>query len=344
MFQGEDVDQNSLPKKLMRGLSHLSLATLHALFKSKLASHEAACQCLVLTAWEVEESERFTAFLNGLHHENQDHLLFSDEELKKHLGSHIKKDILGSMGKSSHSPQFVGKSGPSSDTDDIMDDDKSDDGDDNDNSDKCKGKAAISKPPRGSGLNPSDFPAAGQLNLSAEQPQMSAFDFDPYAQSEGERQATQQQFHDAHGSLSYGDGGGLSSYDPAQGSLSYGDGGGLSLYGPTQGSLSYGDGGGSSSYGPAQGSSSYADGGGPSLYSLVQGSLSYGDGGGPSSYGPAQGSSSYVDDNSYDFYNHFWDDSGPSFTDFPPDHHPRQVTPVPRWIKEAPDGGSNVTE
>lgn len=53
---------------------------------------------------------------------------------------------------------------------------------------QCKGKAAISKPPRGSGLNPSDFPAAGQLNLSAEQPQMSAFDFDPYAQSEGERQ------------------------------------------------------------------------------------------------------------------------------------------------------------
>lgn len=52
------------------------------------------------------------------------------------MGSHIKKDILGSMGKSSHSPQFVGKSGPSSDTDDIMDDDKSDDGDDNDNSDK----------------------------------------------------------------------------------------------------------------------------------------------------------------------------------------------------------------
>ncbi|KAG1837948.1 hypothetical protein C8R48DRAFT_680181 [Suillus tomentosus] len=206
------------------------------------------------------------------------------------------------------------------------------------------------------------LPAAGQLNLSAEQPQMSAFDFDPYAQSVGEHQAAQQQFHDAHGSLTYGDGGGPSSYGPAQGSSTYGDGGGPSLYGPAQGSSTYGDGGGPSSYGPAQGSSTYGDGGGPSLYGPAQGSSTYGDGGGPSSYGPAQGSSTYGDGGgpslygpaqgsaSYeddDFYNHFRDarlDSGPSFTDFPPDHHPRQVTPVPRWIEEAPDGGSNVAE
>ncbi|KAG1869860.1 hypothetical protein C8R48DRAFT_671083 [Suillus tomentosus] len=368
--------------------------------ESKLASREAARQRLVLTAWEVEESERFTAFLNGLHRENQDRLLFSDEELKKvrnvfsdrsqeqidddtsylqavydedceifravsaqaevltkHLGSHIKEDILGSMGKSSHTPHFVGGRGS-----------------------QRKGKAAIPKPPRGSGLNPSGLPAAGQLNLSAEQPQMSAFDFDPYAQSVGERQATQQQFHDAHGSSFYGDGGGPSSYGPAQGSSTYGDGGGPSSYGPAQGSSTYGDGGGPSSYGPAQGSSTYGDGGGPSSYGPAQGSSTYGDGGGPSSYGPAQGSSTYGDgggpssygpaqgsstygdgggpssygpaqgSSSYeddDFYNHFRDarlDSGPSFADFPPDHHPRQVTPVPRWIEEAPDGGSNVAE
>ncbi|KAG1825144.1 hypothetical protein EV424DRAFT_1537842 [Suillus variegatus] len=172
-FTAEEVNERE--ELIYRGLSHLSLATLHSLFKSKLASREAACQHLVLTVWEVKESERFTAFLNGLHCENQDRLLFSDEELKKvrnvfsdrsqeqinddtsylqavydedceifctvsaqaevltkHLGSHIKEDILGSMGKSSHSPHFIGKSGPSSDTDDIMDDDESDDDDDGD--------------------------------------------------------------------------------------------------------------------------------------------------------------------------------------------------------------------
>jgi len=46
-----------------------------------------------------------------------------------------------------------------------------------------KGKAAIPKPARGSGLNPSGLPAADQLNLPAEQPQMSAFDFDPHGQT-----------------------------------------------------------------------------------------------------------------------------------------------------------------
>ncbi|KAG1877842.1 hypothetical protein DFJ58DRAFT_835535 [Suillus subalutaceus] len=44
---------------------------------------------------------------------------------------------------------------------------------------KCKGKAAIPKLARGLGLNPSGLPAADQLNLNAEQPQMVPFDFDP---------------------------------------------------------------------------------------------------------------------------------------------------------------------
>ncbi|KAG2748112.1 hypothetical protein P692DRAFT_20875022 [Suillus brevipes Sb2] len=41
----------------------------------------------------------------------------------------------------------------------------------------------IPKPAKGSGLNPSGLPVADQLNLPAEQPRMSAFDFDPYGQS-----------------------------------------------------------------------------------------------------------------------------------------------------------------
>jgi hypothetical protein len=199
VYQGEDVNQNSRPQKFMRyvsitkyfpryssigqqrektifrGFSHLSFATLYALFKSKIAGREAARQRVVTTAWELEESERFTTFLNGVYDENKTRLLFNDEELKqirnvfsdrsqeqidddtnylqavyddeceilravaaqaevlsKHLGLQIKEDVLGSTGEPSHSPQFVGKSRPSSDIDDSMDDDEDTDDDEED--------------------------------------------------------------------------------------------------------------------------------------------------------------------------------------------------------------------
>ncbi|KAG1870897.1 hypothetical protein F4604DRAFT_1926466 [Suillus subluteus] len=185
-FTAEEVYERE--DAIRKGLSHLSSTTLYALFKSKLASREAARQRLVMMAWELEESEQFTAFLDGVHHENKDRLLFRDEELKKvrntfsdwsqeqidndtnylqaiydedceilravaaqaevlskHLGLHIEKDVLGSMERSSHSPQFVGKSRPSSDIDDIMDDDESDDDDDdNDDDDNDNNKEADS--------------------------------------------------------------------------------------------------------------------------------------------------------------------------------------------------------
>ncbi|KAG2127480.1 hypothetical protein DEU56DRAFT_958638 [Suillus clintonianus] len=51
-----------------------------------------------------------------------------------------------------------------------------------------KGKAAVPKPPRGSGLNPSGFPLANQLYLPAEQPHMPAFNFDPYAPRDADTQ------------------------------------------------------------------------------------------------------------------------------------------------------------
>ncbi|KAG2106851.1 hypothetical protein BD769DRAFT_1694391 [Suillus cothurnatus] len=45
------------------------------------------------------------------------------------------------------------------------------------------GKAAIPKPARGLGLNPSGLPAADQLNIPAEQPSVSAFSFNPHEES-----------------------------------------------------------------------------------------------------------------------------------------------------------------
>ncbi|KAG0700278.1 hypothetical protein DFH29DRAFT_1001263 [Suillus ampliporus] len=172
-FTAEEIHERE--DAMFRGFSQLSFATLYSLFKSKLAGREAAHQRLVTMAWELEESERFTTFLDGVQRENKNRLLFSDEELKqirntfcdqtqeqidddtnylqaiyeddceilravaaqaevlsKHLGSRVKEDVLGSMGESSHSPQFVG---PSSNTDDSMDDDEGtgdDEGDEED--------------------------------------------------------------------------------------------------------------------------------------------------------------------------------------------------------------------
>ncbi|KAG2065059.1 hypothetical protein BDR04DRAFT_1122122 [Suillus decipiens] len=131
-----------------------------------------------MTTWELEASEWYTTFLDGLYHENRDRLLFSDEELqqvrnifsdqsqgdidddidylqavydnnceilhavaaqaavlKKHLGSDVEGDILGSMGKLSHSPQFISRSAMSSDAEDDMDEDNDDDDDNNDDND-----------------------------------------------------------------------------------------------------------------------------------------------------------------------------------------------------------------
>ncbi|KAG1882720.1 hypothetical protein F4604DRAFT_1678228 [Suillus subluteus] len=291
--------------------------TAEEIRESKLAGHEAARQRLVTTAWELEESERFTTFLDRVHHENKDRLLLSDEELKK-----IRNTF------SSRSQDLARGS-------------------------KCKGKAAIPKPARGSGLNPS------------EQPRMVPFDFDPYGPfvggqglSVGGQQDLQQQLFENTEGPSFGH---MQGQAPAQGHMQ-----GQALahgqlpYDHTQGSLYYGDGQGSIPYGDREGSMTYEA--GPSSFGHTQG-LSYGDGGGalygdgeagPSSFSHAQDSSGQDDHNTslhtneegHDFYDHFRDipfNSGPSFADFPPDH-PGQTVPVPWWIKEAPDGGTSITD
>ncbi|KAG2753850.1 hypothetical protein P692DRAFT_20870647 [Suillus brevipes Sb2] len=50
---------------------------------------------------------------------------------------------------------------------------------------KRKSKAAVPKPPRGSGLNPSGQPSSGQLNIASEQLQMPDHMFDPYSDGSG---------------------------------------------------------------------------------------------------------------------------------------------------------------
>ncbi|KAG1900152.1 uncharacterized protein F5891DRAFT_980444 [Suillus fuscotomentosus] len=67
---------------LENGLVQLCSLTLYKGYKAKLAARETAHQRLVVTAWEIEESEHFTAFLDALHDENKEQVGFADRELQ----------------------------------------------------------------------------------------------------------------------------------------------------------------------------------------------------------------------------------------------------------------------
>jgi hypothetical protein len=67
---------------LESGLKQLRSSTLYKGYKAKLAARETARQRLVVTAWEIEETERLTAFLDALHTENEERLGFANEELR----------------------------------------------------------------------------------------------------------------------------------------------------------------------------------------------------------------------------------------------------------------------
>lgn len=64
------------------GLSHMSSSTLYKGYKAKLAAREAARQRLLLTAWEIEEAERFSTFLQAIHTENEGQFGLAEEELQ----------------------------------------------------------------------------------------------------------------------------------------------------------------------------------------------------------------------------------------------------------------------
>ncbi|KAG1780066.1 hypothetical protein EV702DRAFT_1043424 [Suillus placidus] len=340
---------------ISRGFSHLSLATLYQLFKSKLAGHEAARQRLVMMTLELEASERYTTFLDGLYHENKDRLLFSDEELswtrnvfsdrsqeeidddmnyfqavydnecemlhavaaqaevlKRHLGSRVQEDLFVFhiylyMCESSGACLFNGGIVAFFFTTTWMP---------GGHSSQCKGKVTIPKPTRGSGLNPSGLPAASQLNLPTEQPQMSVYDFNLHGQTglqwQGVQQNTQNlQYQQDEGQMSYGD-------KQAQVQAYGGEQGESQSYGGTQEQAQ--------SYGGTQ-EQDQAYGG------TQDQAQAYGGAQALSSYGGAQGSSSYADEQPYNFYDHFRDVFDPNPADFLPEAgpsvHPEGIAPIP---------------
>ncbi|KAG1851601.1 hypothetical protein DFJ58DRAFT_728822 [Suillus subalutaceus] len=65
------------------GLSQMSFDTLYKAFKALLAGREAARHEVATSLWQVEYSERMTAFNQALHQENRDWLNMKDEQLKK---------------------------------------------------------------------------------------------------------------------------------------------------------------------------------------------------------------------------------------------------------------------
>ncbi|KAG1895058.1 uncharacterized protein F5891DRAFT_984514 [Suillus fuscotomentosus] len=56
-------------------------ATLYKGYQAKLAARETARQRMLVTAWEIEETERFLEFLDALHVDNEERLGFAQEDL-----------------------------------------------------------------------------------------------------------------------------------------------------------------------------------------------------------------------------------------------------------------------
>jgi hypothetical protein len=56
-------------------------STLYKGYQAQLAARETARQRMLATAWEIEEAERFIAFLDAIHVDNEDRLKFTEERL-----------------------------------------------------------------------------------------------------------------------------------------------------------------------------------------------------------------------------------------------------------------------
>ncbi|KAG2056664.1 hypothetical protein BDR06DRAFT_970025 [Suillus hirtellus] len=56
-------------------------ATLYKGYQAKLAACETACQRMLVTTWEIEETEHFLEFLDALHVDNEEQLGFAQEDL-----------------------------------------------------------------------------------------------------------------------------------------------------------------------------------------------------------------------------------------------------------------------
>ncbi|KAG1721548.1 uncharacterized protein EDB91DRAFT_1256471 [Suillus paluster] len=85
-------------EQLERGLSQMSSPTVYKGYRARLAAREAACQRLLLTAWEIEEAERFATFIKAIHTENERWFGMVEEELqdfRRMFSQHGQEEVAG---------------------------------------------------------------------------------------------------------------------------------------------------------------------------------------------------------------------------------------------------------
>ncbi|KAG1895779.1 uncharacterized protein F5891DRAFT_1193785 [Suillus fuscotomentosus] len=68
---------------MMKGLAEMNLLTMYKLFKARLAGREAACQCLAVTAWAIQEAKHYLEFSEALNKDSKMRLKYSDEEFRR---------------------------------------------------------------------------------------------------------------------------------------------------------------------------------------------------------------------------------------------------------------------
>ncbi|KAG2140474.1 uncharacterized protein EDB93DRAFT_1105885 [Suillus bovinus] len=73
---------HKLDKQLEGGLSQMKSSTLYKGYKSQLATHEAAHQCVLLTTWEIEAVEHQHTFLTAIHAEHVEQFGGAEKELQ----------------------------------------------------------------------------------------------------------------------------------------------------------------------------------------------------------------------------------------------------------------------
>lgn len=61
----------------------MSTSTLYKGYKAKLATREVARQRMLLTTWEIEEADRHSIFLDGIHAENEGQFKSAEQDLQR---------------------------------------------------------------------------------------------------------------------------------------------------------------------------------------------------------------------------------------------------------------------
>ncbi|KAG1786660.1 uncharacterized protein HD556DRAFT_1449463 [Suillus plorans] len=80
-FMAEDIAEHE--ELIMKGLMAMNLSTMYKLFKARLAGHEAAHQCLTVTAWAIQKAKHYLEFSEAFNEDSKMCFKYSDEEFQR---------------------------------------------------------------------------------------------------------------------------------------------------------------------------------------------------------------------------------------------------------------------